>query len=105
MSAQADLTLDLKPNQFSHVVLLKDDWGKNQHRYYCLSWQHTLFGEGTLVRAWGRRGTAMRREKVELYASPEEAWPQVQRLIRRRLGHGYEIVEVCRSRAEDESLL
>ena len=66
--------LDLSPDSFSHVLLFKDGWQKNQHRYYCLSWQETLFGEGALLRAWGRRGTAMRREKAELYRSPQEAW-------------------------------
>ena len=91
--------LDLSPDHFSHVLLFKDDWPRNQHRYYCLSWQETLFGEGTLMRAWGRRGTAMRQEKTELYGSPEEAWPQVQRLIRRRLRHGYRLVEICPAEA------
>jgi len=42
MSAQTDLALDLKPDRFSHVVLFKDDWEENQHRYYCLCWQETL---------------------------------------------------------------
>jgi len=64
--------------------------------------EETLFGEGTLVRAWGRRGTAMRREKIELYASPQEAWPQVRRLIRRRLRHGYRIINGCRYGTPDE---
>ena len=68
--------LGLEPHRFACVLLIKDDWERNQHRYYCLTWQQTLFGEGSLVRSWGRRGTAMRREMAELYASPEEAWPQ-----------------------------
>ena len=96
MSTNASpVALGVEPGSFSHVLLFKDDWHKNQHRFYCLSWQETLFGEGMLVRAWGRRGTAMRREKAELYGSPEEAWPQVRRLIRRRLRHGYRLVEIC----------
>lgn len=95
MNDRDQVILNLSPDSFSHVILFKDDWPKNQHRFYCLSWQETLFGEGALLRAWGRRGTAMRREKAKLYASPEEAWPQVRRLIRRRLQHGYRLVEVC----------
>ena len=94
--------LGLEPHRFACVLLVKDDWQRNQHRFYCLTWRETLFGEGSLVRAWGRRGTAMRREKVELYASPQEAWPQVRRLIHRRLRHGYRVIEGCRFCAQDE---
>ena len=37
------------------------------------AWRVTLFGVGTLVRAWGQRGTALHREKVQWYASLEDA--------------------------------
>jgi len=65
--------LGLEPHRFACVLLIKDDVERNQHRYYCPTWQETLLGEGTLVRAWGRRGTAMRREVPGLDATGEQA--------------------------------
>ena len=70
--SEDELPVGLGPDRFTHVLLVKDDWEKDQHRYYCLLWQETLFGEGALVHAWGRRGTDMRREKAELFASPKK---------------------------------
>ena len=65
--------LGLEPHRFACALLIKDDGERNQHRYCCLTWQETQFGEGTRVRAWGRRGTAMRREVPGLDATGEPA--------------------------------
>ena len=32
------------------------DPAENRRRFYDLTWQPTLFGEGALVRTWGRQG-------------------------------------------------
>jgi predicted DNA-binding WGR domain protein len=48
------------------AYLEKYDEEKNQHRYYMLSVQPTLFGGWSLVRSWGRIGRS-RRTRADLY--------------------------------------
>jgi predicted DNA-binding WGR domain protein len=65
---------------------------ENQRRYYDLSWQPTLFGEGALVRTWGRLARAG-RTRVTLYPDRDGAAPEVRQVVRRRLAHGYRVVD------------
>jgi predicted DNA-binding WGR domain protein len=74
---------------FYGLVFRKKDAEKNQDRVYVLLWQENLFGEWELVRIWGRAGTNMRRMKTTPYPSLEAAWPEIRRIVRRRLRHGY----------------
>ena len=43
-----------------------------------VSWQETLFGEGLLVRACGRRGTAMRREEADQHLRHDLSYARLQ---------------------------
>jgi predicted DNA-binding WGR domain protein len=65
---------------------------RNRRRYYDLAWQPTLFGEGALVRTWGRLGQAG-RTRVTLYPDRDDAQPEVRQVLRRRLLHGYRLVD------------
>src|SRR5215216_341220 len=64
----------------------------NRDRYYDLLWQPTLFGEGALVRVWGRRGQSA-RARVRTYPDRACASDDVRRLVRLRLRHGYRVTD------------
>jgi predicted DNA-binding WGR domain protein len=72
----------------SSVCLASDDPSTNRRRLYRLTWQQTLWGEGALVRWWGRRGSEG-RSQVRYYPDPEGAQVAFQRIVRLRLLHGY----------------
>lgn len=74
---------------FYGLVFRKVDKRKNQNRVYVLLWQENLFGEWELVRIWGRAGTDRRRMKRTPYPSLEAAWPEIRRVVRKRIRHGY----------------
>lgn len=74
---------------FYGLVFRKVDALKNQDRVYVLLWQENLFGEWEVVRIWGRAGTDMRRMKATPYPSLEAAWPEIRRVARKRIRHGY----------------
>jgi predicted DNA-binding WGR domain protein len=63
---------------------------KNRSRFYELRWEHNLFDQLVLVRTFGRIGKPGR---VFSRAYPDEPTMQkdVERLIRRRLQHGYQL--------------
>ena len=64
----------------------------NRDRYYDLLWQPTLFGEGALVRVWGRRGQSA-RSRVRTYPDRTCAQRDVRQLVRLRLRHGYQVTD------------
>ena len=74
---------------FYGLVFRKTNRGKNQDRVYLLLWQENLFGERELVRVWGRAGADYRRTKSTPYPSLEAAWPEIRRVVRTRIRHGY----------------
>ena len=74
---------------FYGLVFRKVDEEKNQNRVYVLLWQENLFGEWELVRIWGRAGTDRRQMKRTPYPSLEAAWPEIWRVVRKRIQHGY----------------
>jgi len=77
-------------NSFSsdQTVLHRIDPARNMARFYCLSLQPTLFGEVSVVRAWGRIGTRGRM-KIDSFASGEGAMAAFNRMekIKRRRGY------------------
>jgi predicted DNA-binding WGR domain protein len=73
------------------VQLASVDPGRNRFRRYTLSWQPALWGGGALVRSWGRRGTTG-RSQATFYAQEEEAQHELQRLLRVRVRHGYQLL-------------
>ncbi len=74
-----------------YVCLASVDASQNRYRWYRLSWQPTLWGEGALVRWWGRKGATGRRQ-VSWYPTAEDAQVESQRLLRLRARHGYRLL-------------
>ena len=74
---------------FRGLMFRKINRAKNQNRVYALLWQENLFGEWELVRTWGRAGTDMRRTKAAPYPDLQAAWPEIRRVVRKRIRHGY----------------
>ncbi|MBA3330490.1 MAG: WGR domain-containing protein [Actinobacteria bacterium] len=70
------------------------DPSKNRFRYYCLTWQPALWGGGTLCRSWGRIGTKG-RSILAHYEDRSSAQEAIGEAIRRRLQHGYQVVDAC----------
>jgi predicted DNA-binding WGR domain protein len=81
----------MTPELPSSVCLASEDASTNRRRLYRLTWQQTLWGEGALVRWWGRRGSEG-RSQVQYYPDPESAQAAFRRLTRLRLQHGYRVL-------------
>jgi predicted DNA-binding WGR domain protein len=64
---------------------------KNRARFYLLQWQPTLDGRMVLVRIWGRLGT-LGQVRTLLWADDAEMPAHVERVVYRRLQHGYRLV-------------
>ena len=77
---------------FHAVVRLSSvDPTVNRFRVYGLSWQPTLWGDFALVQTWGRLGRPG-RSRATSYPSRAAAQGMIERLLRRRLQHGYRVV-------------
>jgi predicted DNA-binding WGR domain protein len=70
------------------VVLTRRDPPKNLHRFYVVNLGPSLFGEWTLWREWGRIGSPG-TVRTTSYERQQDAHEAEQRIIRRRLSHGY----------------
>jgi predicted DNA-binding WGR domain protein len=66
---------------------------KNQARFYLVIVGRSLLDHHAVLRMWGRIGGAQ-RSMCTPCSSAAEAQALADRLIRRRLRHGYEIVEI-----------
>ena len=76
----------------AYVRFESRDPAANRDRYYDLLWQPTLFGEGALVRVWGRRGHSATM-RVQTYPDRACAQAAVRQLVRTRLRHGYQVTD------------
>ncbi|WP_268828310.1 WGR domain-containing protein [Sinorhizobium medicae] len=74
--------------QCSSFCFQRIDPIRNMARYYALSIQPTLFGESTLIRAWGRIGTRG-QELHRHFASETEAVALLYEIARRKNAKGY----------------
>jgi predicted DNA-binding WGR domain protein len=72
----------------SQTVLRRIDPARNKARFYCLSLQPTLFGEVSVVRAWGRIGTRGRM-KIDSFPSGEGASAALARIEKIKRKRGY----------------
>ncbi len=72
---------------------------ENRRRYYDLTWQPTLFGEGALVRSWGRQGRPP-TTRASFYPDRADAATEIRRVVRRRLAHGYALTDLIRRRLQ-----
>src|SRR3712207_6628208 len=66
------------------------DPAENRRRFYDLTWQPTLFGEGALVRTWGRQGQPG-TTRATFYPDRTCADAEIRQVVRRRLQHGYRV--------------
>ena len=73
--------------RFEHV-----DPAENRHRFYDLTWQPTFFGDGALVRTWGRQGQPG-TSRATFYPDRACAAAEVRQVVRRRLQHGYRVID------------
>ena len=68
------------------------DPAKNRARFYTVTWQPAFWGGGAIVRTWGRLG-GQGRALTTFYPDRASAQASVERLVRRRLRRGYQVVE------------
>lgn len=78
----------MKRNPASQTILRRIDPARNMARFYCLLLQPTLFGEVSVVRAWGRIGTRGRM-KIDSYPTGEGADAAFARLEKTKRKRGY----------------
>jgi predicted DNA-binding WGR domain protein len=78
----------------AYVRLRSIDPARNRDRGYTLTWTPALFEGGALLRAWGRT-CGPERTRIDYYYYPDRAGAQahVEAILRRRLRHGYRVVE------------
>lgn len=70
------------------IQMTRIDPDRNMARFYELRLQPTLFGEASLLRAWGRIGTRGQSMMVT-YANAEAAARALTRLSRQKQRRGY----------------
>jgi predicted DNA-binding WGR domain protein len=78
------------PDVLNVLVLERVDRSKNMARYYVLSVEPTLFAELSLVRRWGRIGSAG-RTRIDLHASPPLAQLALNTWLERKRRRGYQL--------------
>jgi predicted DNA-binding WGR domain protein len=61
---------------------------RNINRFYVIEVMPSLFGDWTVMREWGRRGSPGTM-RLDSYRRHDEAQSAEQRTISRRLKHGY----------------
>jgi predicted DNA-binding WGR domain protein len=71
-----------------HIVLERVDHPKNLARYYVLSVEPTLFAKDTLIRRWGRIGSAG-RERLHFFDSARAAELALETWLDRKRKRGY----------------
>jgi hypothetical protein len=85
--------MDIDHLQHRFTYLLLDASTRSRMRTTSTTWQPSLFAEGAIVRSYGRKDGSRRTLSPLPYTSLPEAWPVIRALIRRRLRHGYKIIE------------
>ena len=76
----------------AYVRFASVDPAENRRRCYDLTWQPTLFGDGALVRTWGRQGQPG-TSRASFYPDRACADAEVRQVVRRRLAHGYRVID------------
>jgi predicted DNA-binding WGR domain protein len=89
------------PDNFSYVLFDLVNPEINQNRFYYIAYQPTLVDAGAVIILYGRKGESQ-RVLVAPFDSLEAAWPKIERAIRRRLSHGYRLVEPVHYRDPDQ---
>ncbi len=77
-----------------YIVLHNNEPEKGRARYYALTWSRALGGQGWAVeRAWGPLRSRRRQHKTNLAVDRAAAQELVTSHFKRRLSHGYVVVE------------
>ena len=76
----------------AYIRFASSDPAANRHRFYDLTWQPTLFGEGALIRTWGRQGQPG-TSRATFYPDRTCAEAEIRQVVRRRLAHGYRVID------------
>ena len=87
------MDIDHLQTGFTYLLLERVNPEQNENRFYYLAWQPSLLEDGTVVRSYGRKDGQRRTLTPLFYPSLTEAWPVIRALLRRRLRHGYQIIE------------
>ena len=87
----ADQTVAVPPFT-SSVHLVSIDPATNRRRFWRLQWHPTLWEGRVLLCVWGRIGTLGRVRVLGQADIPQED-ARVDQLLRRRLRHGYQVVD------------
>jgi predicted DNA-binding WGR domain protein len=74
------------------AFLTRIDPNRNLDRFYVVKVAPTLFGDWTVLREWGRRGSPG-TVRLTSYQRQHEAETAERHTIRRRLQHGYKFVK------------
>ena len=74
------------------VHLRSVDPARNRDRGYTLTWTPALFEGGALLRLWARTG-GPERTRLDDYSDRAAAQAHVEAILRRRLRHGYRVVD------------
>ena len=70
------------------TFLTRTEPSRNIDRFYFVEIMPDLFGQWTVLREWGRRGSAG-TVRLSSYRRRDEAETAERRTIKRRLQHGY----------------
>ena len=76
----------------AYVRFQSTDPAQNRLRFYDLRWQPTLFGEGALMRVWGRQGQPG-TIRAAVYPDRDRAQAEIRSLVRQRLVHSYHVID------------
>ena len=68
------------------ALLTRTDPARNIDRFYIVEIMPSLFGDWTVLREWGRRGSAG-TVRINSYARRDEAETAQRRTVKRRLRH------------------
>jgi predicted DNA-binding WGR domain protein len=78
-----------------HIVLHNDQPEKGRARYYALAWSCALGIRGWAIqRTWGPLRSPRRQQKTTIVEDQAEAQREVLGHLRRRLRHGYVVIDV-----------
>ena len=72
------------------AFLTRTDPARNIDRFYVVEIMPSLFGDWTVLREWGRRGSAG-TVRINSYARRDEAEIAQRRTVKRRRQHGYSL--------------
>ena len=70
------------------ILLHQRDPARNQHRFYALRIEPNLFGAWSLIRTWGRIGTAG-QQRLDWHETEEAAEAALQRKLQEKQRRGY----------------